>query len=95
MSKVAQIYDIYRTKRGELVSLVPWAVYAFTSLGEISRLLSQKARSTVRPSTARVYTVYVETADAILLTQYVVSTLLNTGVMVAAVTFRQPEKKSL
>lgn len=77
---------IYRTKRGDLVSKVPWLVYAATSAGNAHYLIA-KIVMTVQPYrsfSVRIITVMIETGDALLLAQYSISVFLNLCVILVA-----------
>lgn len=86
------LYEILRTKNSEAVSLLTWMLSAFTNSSKIHikiEFFSEHYNHKFHPSvifffSARIFTVFVDSADLNLLANFTISTFLSSSVLVAA-----------
>ncbi|KAH8296580.1 hypothetical protein KR054_008297 [Drosophila jambulina] len=91
-SKVLQLLAILRTKDASSVSRTTWALSAFTNMSEITPITFDSHSDPFL--TARIYTVFFQSHDWMLLSNFLISTFLSASVFAAACFYKKKTLKA-
>lgn len=90
-SKILQLVEIIKAKDSSSISEITWFISAFTNLSEFSFYYATKIIFKKNIFLARIYTIYIDSADVMLLTNFIVSTALSSAVLGAVMYYKKPK----
>lgn len=93
-SKILQLVEIFRVKDTSAISSTTWFLSAFTNASKWKYWDVWKHWETYeikKTILARIYTIFLDSADVLLLLNFIISTVLSTAVYIAVLYYKKPE----
>lgn len=91
-SKILQFVEIVKAKDSSAISPITWFISAFTNLSKFIDDARNRNLTHFAFLLARIYTIYIDSADTMLLTNFIVSTFLSSMVYAAVLYYKKPKE---